>query len=109
MEDFTAVELKTKTDLQIALMKAFGYVDREKMTGEQRMQGALRWTKPEGGEDGKMARILGEICNRADIRAKLLSGATEDLIAEVKFEMEKILYPEIYRGEHPEQTESHAA
>lgn len=103
MEDFTAAELKTKTDLQIALMKSFGYVDREKMTSEERMRGALRWTKPEGGEEGKMARILGDICNRTDIRAKLSQGLSDALIEEVKFEMEKILYPEIYQGEPSER------
>ena len=100
MEDFTAAELNTKNELQIALMKSFGYVDREKMNADERMQGALRWTKPEGGEDGKMARAFGDICNRSDIRAKLPLGVTEALIEEVRFEMEKILYPEIFQEGH---------
>lgn len=99
MEDFTPIELKTKIDLQIALMRSFGYVDRDRMDFEQRKAGGLRWAE---GEEG-MAKMFNDICNRSDIRAKLAAGFHESLAAEVKFEMEKILYPEIYREEHPER------
>ncbi|OGH66293.1 MAG: hypothetical protein A3B90_01780 [Candidatus Magasanikbacteria bacterium RIFCSPHIGHO2_02_FULL_41_13] len=99
MEDFSATELQTKINLQIALMKSFGYVDREKMDYEQRKAGGLRWTE---GEQG-MAKIFNDICTRSDIRAKLSDGVSDALIAEIKFEMEKILYPEIYQTEQGER------
>ncbi len=95
MEPFSPEELVTKNAIQIKMMEIFGYVNK-KMDAQERVDGAAQWSAEDGGENARMAKIFSDICHRPKIRAKLSSGVSDSLIAEIKFEIEKMLYPELF-------------
>ncbi len=67
------------------------------------MAGINQWASEDGGEERRMAKLFGEVCNKTEIRTQLAGGFTEKLVQDVKIEMEKILYPEMHQEEHKEQ------
>lgn len=103
MEQFTEEELKTKNAIQIKMMEIFGYVNK-KMDSNERLDGAAQWSSEDGGENARMAKMFSDICHRPEIRAKLSSGVNDSLIAEIKFEMEKVLYPEMFHEQRSVRT-----
>ena len=89
--EFFGEELRIKNNLQIKMMEIFGYIHSDMSLAEKEV-GATRWSSPVGEEEGHMASIFGEICERPDIRMKLSQGLSDALVEEVKNEMEKYLH-----------------